>query len=67
MTVDGEGLVSGKPVVLGPIVEGLRVIRSGLAADDQVVVRGVQRARPGQRVTPLQVTIAPSGEIVSAE
>ena len=67
LTVDDGGAVSAKPVVLGPIVDGLRVIRSGIAAEDRVVVRGVQRARPGGKVTQAQVTIAPSGELVSAD
>jgi hypothetical protein len=39
-------------VELGPIVDGLRVIRSGLAATDRVVIEGLQRARPGQKVIP---------------
>ncbi len=67
MTVDQEGLVSAKVVELGPVVDGLRVIRSGLSAEDRVVVRGVQRARPGQPVTAEPVTIGPNGELVSAE
>ena len=67
MTVDQEGLVSAKVVELGPIVDGLRVIRSGLSIEDRVVVRGVQRARPGQPVTPEAVTIGPNGDLVSAE
>lgn len=67
MTVDEKGMVSGKPVVLGPIVDGLRVIRSGLTKGDKVVVRGIQRARPGQQVAPVKVTIGPSGKIVPSE
>ena len=41
---------SMKRVELGPIVDGLRVIRSGLTPDDRVVIEGLQRARPGQKV-----------------
>jgi hypothetical protein len=34
------------------LVRGLRVIRSGLGADDRIVIEGLPRARPGQRVKP---------------
>jgi membrane fusion protein, multidrug efflux system len=50
-TVAGDGTVGTKKVELGPIVEGLRVVRSGLAPTDRVVIDGLQRARPGQKVT----------------
>ena len=39
--------------------EGLRVILSGLAATDRIVIDGLQRARPGQKVTPEQGRITP--------
>jgi RND family efflux transporter MFP subunit len=42
--------VAYRPVTLGPIVDGLRVVRSGLAANDVVVTRGLQRVRPGVKV-----------------
>jgi len=48
--VDGEGTVIARMVELGPLVGDLRVIRSGLTAKERVVVGGVQRARPGQKV-----------------
>lgn len=50
--VDGEGTVVARAVDLGPLVGELRVIRSGLTAKDQVIISGVQRARPGQKVQP---------------
>jgi RND family efflux transporter MFP subunit len=59
-----DGTVSRKVVTLGPIIGGMRVIRTGLAAEDWVVIKGQQRARPGQKVTPkrepLQVSTAPA-------
>ncbi|MEM9148456.1 MAG: efflux RND transporter periplasmic adaptor subunit [Pseudomonadota bacterium] len=60
MVVDAEGTVSARPVVPGPIHRGLRVIREGLAAEDRVVVNGVQRARPGGKVKPeaVELTLA---------
>ena len=50
-TVADDGTVGTKLVELGPIVDGLRVIRSGLAPTDRIVIDGLQRARPGQKVT----------------
>jgi RND family efflux transporter MFP subunit len=60
MTVNAEGTVVPKVVQPGPIVDGLRVIRSGLAPDDQVVVDGLVRARPGVKVTPQPGQITPT-------
>ena len=34
-------------MTLGPLVDGLRVVRSGLTAGEPVVVNGLQRVRPG--------------------
>jgi membrane fusion protein, multidrug efflux system len=50
--VGADGVVGTKLVELGPIVDGLRVIRSGLAPTDRIIVDGLQRARPGQKVKP---------------
>ena len=47
-----DGTVGVKLVELGPMVDGLRVIRSGLAPTDRIVIDGLQRARPGQKVKP---------------
>ena len=50
--VNADGTTAAKPVELGPLVDGLRVIRSGLEAGDRVVIDGVQRImQPGQPVT----------------
>ena len=49
-TVADDGTVSAKPVTLGPIIEGLRVIRTGVTPADWVIVNGVQRARKGIKV-----------------
>jgi RND family efflux transporter MFP subunit len=51
-TVADDGTVGTKLIELGPIVDGLRVIRSGLTATDRIVIDGIQRARPGQKVKP---------------
>jgi multidrug efflux system membrane fusion protein len=52
MTVADDGTVGVKRVEIGPIVRGLRVVRSGLDANDRVVIEGLPRARPGQKVKP---------------
>jgi RND family efflux transporter MFP subunit len=43
-----------RPVTLGPVVDGLRVVRSGLQAGEPVVVSGLQRIRPGAQVQPVR-------------
>lgn len=55
--VGKDGAVAAKPVVLGPLANGLRVVRNGLTPDDRVIVNGIQRARPGQKVTAQNGTI----------
>jgi len=52
LVVDEEGMVSAKPVELGPVVDGLRVVRSGLARTDRVITEGTQMAFPGSKVQP---------------
>ena len=51
LVVAEDGTVSRRDVHLGPLYQGLRVIRSGVGAQDWVVTSGLQRARPGQKVT----------------
>jgi RND family efflux transporter MFP subunit len=56
--VKDDDTVEAKPVVLGPLDGGLRVIREGLKPEDRVIVDGLQRARVGAKVSPHP---APSG------
>lgn len=57
-TVAPDGTVVPKPVELGPVTDdNLRIVRSGITADDEVIINGLLRARPGQKVTPEQGTI----------
>jgi RND family efflux transporter MFP subunit len=49
--VDAEGVVGQKVVRPGRLIDGLRVIVEGLTPQDRVVISGVQRARPGRRVS----------------
>lgn len=57
--VDRQGTVSMRPVQLGPATGSLRVIRSGLSPQDNVIIGGIQRAMPGQKVKPKRGRIAP--------
>ncbi|MEO8307114.1 MAG: efflux RND transporter periplasmic adaptor subunit [Pseudomonadota bacterium] len=61
--VDTAGTVTQKVVEPGRLIDGLRVVRSGLAPTDRVIISGVQRARPGRKVTVKEgvVTAFPSG------
>jgi membrane fusion protein, multidrug efflux system len=70
--VTPQQTIAYRTVALGPIVDGLRVVRSGLSPGDRVVVNGLQRVRPGAKVSPVMVamdeTTAPgavAGEPVS--
>lgn len=62
-TVTDDGTVMQKVVTPGRLIDGLRVIREGLAGTDRVIISGVQRARVGRKVTVTQgaVTAFPSG------
>lgn len=49
--VAADGSVAARPVQVGPLVDGLRVIRSGVAATDRVIIAGGQRIQaPGMKV-----------------
>src|SRR6195256_1813814 len=50
--VKDDDTVEARPVTLGPLDQGLRVIREGLKAEDRVIVDGLQRARVGAKVSP---------------
>jgi membrane fusion protein, multidrug efflux system len=59
--VKDDNTVEAKPVVLGPLDEGLRVIREGINAEDRIIIDGLQRARVGAKVTPQAAEIKPAG------
>jgi hypothetical protein len=52
MVIDGENLARQRYVTLGPTIGALRVIKEGLKDDDNVVVDGLMRVRPGVKVAP---------------
>jgi RND family efflux transporter MFP subunit len=52
LKVGADNKVEYTPVKLGPLVDGLRVVREGLQAGDTILVKGLQQVRPGMPVTP---------------
>ena len=50
--VKEDDTVEARPVTLGGLDDGLRIIKDGLKPHDRVVVEGLQRARVGQKVAP---------------
>ena len=60
LVVDEEDVTRTKYVTLGPMVDGLRVIASGIGAEDRVIVNGLMRTRPGMKVAPQMSTAAAS-------
>ncbi|MFK0297587.1 efflux RND transporter periplasmic adaptor subunit [Brevundimonas sp. NPDC090276] len=60
MVVNADGSTAARAVQTGPLVDGLRVIRSGLKPTDRVIIAGGQRIQmPGMKVQPKNGTIAP--------
>ncbi len=66
LVVGKDNKVEAKPVETGPLVSGLRVIRSGISASDRVIVQGVQFAAPGAVVNP-RLTKIELAQAASAE
>lgn len=52
LTLTATNTVQYQAVELGPLVDGKRVVRSGLAAGEKIVVNGLSHVRPGMPVTP---------------
>lgn len=65
LVVNPQGQTSYREVRLGSLQDGLRVVESGLAEGERIVVNGLQRVRPGDTVTPHPVqmgTTAPDAK-----
>ena len=60
LVVDNENVARTKYVTLGQLVGDLRVVKEGVSADDRVIVNGLMRARPGQKVTPQEQGAPPA-------
>jgi len=55
LTVGSDNVVEKKPIRMGQLVDGLRVIEEGLQPGDLVIVKGLQRSRPGGKVEPEKI------------
>lgn len=71
MTIGANGQPTPVPVVVGPVIDGLRVIKSGLKPDARVIIRGQQRIMPGMPIQPKLTSFAadksPAPSPVAAE
>ena len=59
LLVGPDNVATLRYVTLGDLVDRMRVIKSGLAPDDRVIVSGLMRARPGAKVTPQEQSAPP--------
>ena len=55
--VVADGTIEYRTIELGPIIDGLRVVRSGLKPSDVLVINGLQRVRPGAHIDPVKVSM----------
>jgi multidrug efflux system membrane fusion protein len=62
LTVGPDNVVTAKPVVVGAVVDGMRVIRSGVDPKDRIIIKGTQMAMPGAKVAPTLGKIAASSQ-----
>lgn len=60
--VGKDNKVEARAVKLGPVVDGLQVVREGLKSGDEVIVNGLNRARPGAAVVPQEVPMEDKGQ-----
>jgi RND family efflux transporter MFP subunit len=67
LTVGKDGTVTAKPVQIGPLVNGLRVIQSGLSPNDRVVVSNFQAAVAGSKVDPKPGRITPAKAVAPTQ
>ncbi|HEX2814382.1 MAG TPA: efflux RND transporter periplasmic adaptor subunit [Sphingopyxis sp.] len=74
LVVGKDGQVAAREVRLGPVVDGLRVVRGGIAPADRVVITGTQLAQPGTkvqtragRITPVAQAAAPPSQALVGE
>ncbi|WP_254602197.1 efflux RND transporter periplasmic adaptor subunit [Sphingomonas bacterium] len=60
--VDGQGKAAARPVETGPMVAGLRVVRTGLTPRDRVVLDGLTQLQPGAAVDTVMTRLTPRAE-----
>ncbi len=65
LALTATNTVEYRSVQLGPLIDGKRVVRSGLEAGDVIVVNGLQRVRPGMPVAPQEAVASREGNQVA--
>ena len=61
-----DSSVDYRAVTLGRIVDGLRVVTSGLRPGEEVVINGLLRVRPGMKVTPKRAAMSPDSTTLAS-
>jgi len=61
--VSSDGKVEHRTVKLGPLNNGLRIVREGLNADERIIVRGLQRVRPGALVAAQEIPMREAAQL----
>jgi RND family efflux transporter MFP subunit len=61
-----DSTVDYRPVQVGRLVDGLRIVQSGLKPGERIVINGLQRARPGSKVAPTLADMTPDSTITTA-
>ncbi|GAB2918141.1 efflux RND transporter periplasmic adaptor subunit [Rheinheimera gaetbuli] len=64
LLVNGDNQLEYRAITLGEKVNGLRIVTDGLAANDKIVVNGLQRVRPNMQIEPKLVEMASSEQLV---
>ncbi len=54
LVAGSDNKVRYQPVTTGILVDGMRVIKVGIAHEDRVIINGLQKARPGAKITPVE-------------
>ena len=67
LVVSQDEVVEQRPVQIGALIDGMRVIEQGLSAEDRVVVDGIQRAIPGSKVTARMAVTTANGPASASE
>ncbi|MES2944734.1 MAG: efflux transporter periplasmic adaptor subunit, partial [Pseudomonadota bacterium] len=67
LVVGADNKAVYREVTLGASINGLRVVKDGLKANESIVVNGLQRIRPGALVAPQVVEMSAKAELLNAE
>ncbi len=67
LVVGADNKAAYREVTLGASVNGLRVVKNGLAPNERIVVNGLQRVRPGALVAPQPVEMSAKAELLHAD